>query len=274
MPVERQTSHRVSRPASRPLPVTPPSASRPVARQSSQAGTQLEHEKWLSEHLIRYGCLWEEQAHHIRVKEKAVEGMSSAHERALQRWLNDPEFSQSRGPSDYLNGRDGYVEWIDEVVRSYSKPVADMSIEDHCIVSFAALSAYNLIYHNEPCLQDLNVIGRIHPDVTKSVNDCAQAYQDSEPDFLNHPVYRQWKTDAQQPMATPHVEVGPALVGTVFKYKLPSQRRVRACTVIAVMVSLDSDGNRYVVAPEHRPGKRVTLSKGKFLEIWDARLPE
>ncbi|KAH9935587.1 uncharacterized protein B0H18DRAFT_976393, partial [Fomitopsis serialis] len=196
-------------------------------------------------------------SHNLRVKEKTEEGLTSAYTRAIERWINDPEFSRWREPANYLEGKEGFIEWIEEVIERYTK--AEMSIEDHWIVSIAAHSGYNLIYCNEPCLQDLKVIGKLKPNISKNcacfLADCAQNYQDSEADFFNHPAYRrQRRAAATQLLLLANIGEGTTL-------RIPRMRRARTCLIHGVMTTIDGD-------PGCEWAKKVTLSEDDFREIW------
>ncbi|KAH9839373.1 uncharacterized protein C8Q71DRAFT_508878 [Rhodofomes roseus] len=266
MPAARRTSLRASRPAPQPLP-RPSSASR-----SHSTTRQAQRDKVLSDQLIRYGCLWEEHAHHIRTKEKTEEGLTSTHARASDRWANDPEFSRGRGPTkNYAEEKGGYVEYIEGIIRARTKPITEMSVEDHCIISFAAISAYNVIFCNE-LSGDLERIGRLKPNISKNLFQCAQAYQNSEPDFLNHPAR------SKRPQ-TRKIEAeirGVAQLGNTFKYKTSAMRKPRSCIVTLVATGLES--THYTIKhltakdPDGVRAQPVTLSEDDFRQIWDARV--
>ncbi|KAH9839375.1 uncharacterized protein C8Q71DRAFT_749172, partial [Rhodofomes roseus] len=151
----------------------------------------------------------------------------------------------------------------------------EMSVEDHCIVSFAAFSAFNVIYCNELGAGDLETesrLGRLNPNITKNLFQCAQVYQNSEPDFLNHPA-------CPKARQTKKVEAeirGVAQLGNTFKYKTPAMRRPRSCIVILVAAGLES--THYTIKhltakdPDGVRAQPVTLSEEDFRKIWDARV--
>jgi len=153
-----------------------------------------------------------------------------------------------------------------------------MSTEDHWIVSYAAHSGYNLIYCNEPCLQDLKVIIKLTPNISKKLTDCAQKYQDSEADFFNHPAFRrQRRAVATRPMLLANIGKGTTLVGTSFEYRTPRMRRARTCLIHGVVTAIDGVEYRVVKYstakdPNCERAKKVTLSEGAFRGIWAAQV--
>ncbi|KAH9935588.1 uncharacterized protein B0H18DRAFT_1207158 [Fomitopsis serialis] len=273
MPASRQASHRVSKPPTRPAPLTARSSvSRAMARQASQA----EQEKRLSDQLVKYGCLWEEHAHYVRLREKTPEGFASSYTRALDRWVTDPEFSRWRRMKNYAEEKNGCIDWIEGVIRSHCKPDSEMTTEDHWIVTFAAFGASDLLNCNEPCMRDPDVRGRLKPVINQKLVDCAQAYQDSESDFLNHPARPRSRDTASKPKLLPNIADG-SLLGTTFEYKTPTMPRARTCMVTSVLTSLD-DGVEYIIKhltakdPDGERARKVTLSEDKFREIYAARV--
>ncbi|KAH9911602.1 uncharacterized protein B0H18DRAFT_1218041 [Fomitopsis serialis] len=274
MPASRRASHRASKPPTRSAPLTARSSvSRAMARQASQA----ERETRLSDQLIRYGCLWEEHAHYVRLREKTPEGFSLSYTRALDRWIKDPEFSRWQGPTtNYAEERDSYIDWIEGVIRSHCKPDAEMTTEDHWIVTFAAFSVSDVLRCNEPCMKDPEVIGRLKPAIGRKLADCARAFQDSEPDFLNHPAHPKSRGTAPQRVPLPNIADG-SLLGVIFEYKTRTMARARTCMVTGVVTSID-DGAEYIIKhltakdPDGERAKKVTLSEDKFREIWGARV--
>ncbi|TFY62896.1 hypothetical protein EVJ58_g3584 [Rhodofomes roseus] len=283
MPAARRTSLRASRPAPQPLP-RPSSASR-----SHSTTRQAQRDKVLSDQLIRYGCLWEEHAHHIRTKEKTEEGLTSTHARASDRWANDPEFSRGRGPTkNYAEEKGGYVEYIEGIIRARTKPITEMSVEDHCIISFAAISAYNVIFCNE-LSGDLERIGRLKPNISKNLYAPPAHLSDvSLTISAVSSVLRRIRTlnltfsitlHAQKRPQTRKIEAeirGVAQLGNTFKYKTSAMRKPRSCIVTLVATGLES--THYTIKhltakdPDGVRAQPVTLSEDDFRQIWDARV--
>lgn len=98
--------------------------------------SKLALRKRAADQSIYYGRLWEEQAHHIRVKEPTKEGVTSNYNRALDRWNNDPEFALWQGPGspNYTQGKEQYMQLADGVIQKYLKPVSQMSAEESDVV--------------------------------------------------------------------------------------------------------------------------------------------
>ncbi|KAH9911601.1 uncharacterized protein B0H18DRAFT_1218040 [Fomitopsis serialis] len=130
MPAIQSSSYRTPLPASHPpfdIPQYPVAKSDPTTRQASPSA----QENYIADVLIKYGCLWEDHAHHIRVKGlKNHAGLKAIYDRALARWTTDPQYSQWRGPRTYLAGREEWLHWIDGVINTAGKPIDAMTIED------------------------------------------------------------------------------------------------------------------------------------------------
>jgi len=177
---------------------------------------------------------------------------------------------------NYAEERDSCIEWIEGLIRSHCKPDSEMTTEDHWIVTFAAFTVSDLLNCNEPCMKDPEVVGRLKPALNQRLIDCAQAYQDSESDFLNHPARPKSRDTAAQPTPLPNIADG-SLLGTTFEYKTPTITRARTCMVTSVLTSID-DGVEYIIKhltakdPDGERARKVTLSEDKFREIWGARI--
>ncbi|TFY67569.1 hypothetical protein EVJ58_g1531, partial [Rhodofomes roseus] len=182
-----------------------------------------------------------------------------------------------RNIANYAAEKDGFLDWIDGLIRSRSGPYTEVSTEEHWIVTFAAFGVSDLLRCNDPCMRNMGSLGRIESALCPKLVECARRYQDSEPDFLNHPACPTTRDASPQHMLLPNIG-DTARLGVIFDYKTPTMRRARTCIVVKVSVALD--GSEYTIKhltatdPDGERTQSVLLTEDEFQEIWDARVQE
>ncbi|KAH9935589.1 uncharacterized protein B0H18DRAFT_1101298 [Fomitopsis serialis] len=254
MPAIQASSYRTPPPASPPpfdVPKFSIAKSDPTTRQASPSA----QEKYIADVLIKYGCLWEDHAHHIRVKGlKTPAGFKGIYDRALARWISDPQYSQWLGPRTYPAGREEWLHWIDGVINTAGKPIDVMTIEEHCLAGFAAWGASIYVSCNE-----------YKPTVEGGIDNVTCS------SIVN-------KTIGPDVELKSIIGASAALVGTTYTYKDPKTQHPRTCTVTGYSSTLP--GVEYTVqydddtAMSGANDKNQTMSDDDFEQIWDARLEE